>query len=41
LLEQLAADGSLRARLGAAARATIEELYSAAAQEERLAYYLR
>jgi glycosyltransferase involved in cell wall biosynthesis len=41
LLKQLAADASLRARLGAAARATIEELYSAAAQEERLAYYLR
>jgi glycosyltransferase involved in cell wall biosynthesis len=41
LLEQLAADAALRARLGAAARETIEELYSAAAQEERLGFYLR
>lgn len=41
LLEQLAADAALRARLGAAARATTEDMYSAAAQEERLAFYLR
>ena len=41
LLERLAADAGLRARLGAAARATVEQMYSAAAQEQRLAFYLR
>lgn len=41
LLEQLVAEPALRARLGAAARETIEALYSAEAQEERLAFYLR
>lgn len=41
LLEQLASDSALRARIGTAARATIEQIYSDAAREERLAFYLR
>lgn len=41
LLERLANDPALRARIGAEARKTVEEMYSAAAQEERLAFYLR
>ncbi len=41
LLERLAADAGLRARIGAAARETIEGMYSPAEQEERLAFYLR
>jgi glycosyltransferase involved in cell wall biosynthesis len=41
LLERLATDPGLRARLGAAARETIESMYCPAAQEERLRFYLR
>ena len=41
LLERLAADAGLRERLGAAARKTVEDMYSATAREERLAFYLR
>lgn len=41
LLERLAADAGLRARIGVAARQTVEVLYSTAAQEERLGFYLR
>ena len=41
LLGQLASDAALRARIGAAARTTIEQLYSATAQQERMEFYLR
>ena len=41
LLEQLAADAGLRERMGAAARKTVEDMYSDTAREERLAFYLR
>lgn len=41
LLARLAADAGLRARIGAAARETIDGMYSPDAQETRLAFYLR
>jgi glycosyltransferase involved in cell wall biosynthesis len=40
LLAKLIADPALRAKVGANARKTVEELYSEAAQEQRLAFYL-
>jgi glycosyltransferase involved in cell wall biosynthesis len=41
LLERLAADPALRSRVGGEARKTVENMYSAAAQGERLSFYLR
>jgi glycosyltransferase involved in cell wall biosynthesis len=41
LLERLAADPALRSRVGGEARRTVEKMYSKAAQDERLAFYLR
>ncbi|MDB5822050.1 MAG: hypothetical protein JWR21_754 [Herminiimonas sp.] len=41
LLERLAADPALRLRVGGEARKTVEEMYSVAAQDARLAFYLR
>jgi glycosyltransferase involved in cell wall biosynthesis len=41
LLQCLAADPALRARIGAEARNTVERMYSEVAQEDRLSFYLR
>jgi glycosyltransferase involved in cell wall biosynthesis len=41
ILDQLRADPDLRRRVGHNARTTVEGMYSALAQEERLAFYLR
>jgi glycosyltransferase involved in cell wall biosynthesis len=41
LLERLAADPALRSRVGGEARKTVEQMYSLAAKEDRLSFYLR
>ena len=41
ILARLVADASLRRRIGLNARATVEDMYSPAAEAERLAFYLK
>jgi glycosyltransferase involved in cell wall biosynthesis len=41
ILARLVADAPLRRRIGLSARATVEDMYSPAAEAERLAFYLR
>lgn len=41
LIAQLVADPVLRAKIGANARKTVEEIYAQSAQEQRLAFYLK
>ena len=41
ILARLVADAPLRRRIGFNARRTVEDMYSPAAEAERLAFYLR